>query len=42
LTRDLTVPVPDDDPDLRVDEDPLGDLFTPLDDGDGGPHRADE
>ncbi|PTM42674.1 condensin subunit ScpB [Bosea sp. 124] len=42
LTRDLTVPVPDDDPDLRADEDPLGDLFTPLDDGDGGPHRADE
>jgi segregation and condensation protein B len=33
LTRDLTVPVPDDDPDLRADEDPLGDLFTPLDDG---------
>jgi segregation and condensation protein B len=31
LTRDLTVPVPDDDPDLRADEDPLGDLFTPLD-----------
>lgn len=42
LTRDLAVPVPDDDPDLRADEDPLGDLFTPLDDGDGGPHRADE
>ncbi|SEG79982.1 segregation and condensation protein B [Bosea lathyri] len=42
LTRDLTVPVPDDDPDLRADEDPLGDLFSPLDDGDGGPHRADE
>ena len=31
LTRDLSVPVPDDDPDLRADEDPLGDLFTPLD-----------
>jgi segregation and condensation protein B len=31
LTRDMTVPVPDDDPDLRADEDPLGDLFTPLD-----------
>lgn len=31
LTRDLTVPVPDDDPELRADEDPLGDLFTPLD-----------
>lgn len=41
LTRDLTVPVPDDDPYLRADEDPLGDLFTPLDDGDGGPHGAD-
>ncbi|AMJ63533.1 segregation and condensation protein B [Bosea sp. PAMC 26642] len=41
LSRDLTVPVPDDDPDLRADEDPLGDLFTPLDDGDGGPHGAD-
>ena len=33
LTKDLTVPMPDDDPDLRADEDPLGDLFTPLDDG---------
>ncbi|KRE15030.1 segregation and condensation protein B [Bosea sp. Root381] len=42
LTRDLAVPVPDDDPDLRADEDPLGDLFTPLDDGDAGPHGADE
>ena len=42
LTRDLTVPVPDDDPDLRADEDPLGDLFTPLDDSDGGPHGAGE
>lgn len=42
LTRDLAVPVPDDDPDLRGDEDPLGDLFTPLDDGDSGPHGADE
>ena len=31
LTRDLAVPVPDDDPELRADEDPLGDLFTPLD-----------
>ncbi len=36
LTRDLTVPVPDDDPGLRDDEDPLGDLFSPLDDGEGG------
>ena len=34
LAKDLTVPVPDDDPSLRDDEDPLGDLFTPLDDGD--------
>jgi segregation and condensation protein B len=42
LTKDLTVPIPDDDPDLRADEDPLGDLFTPLDDGDDAPHRADE
>lgn len=33
LTRDLTVPVPDDDAELRPDEDPLGDLFTPLDEG---------
>lgn len=39
LTRDLTVPVPDDDPELRDDEDPLGDLFTPLDDGDEGPQQ---
>ncbi|CAM5767027.1 SMC-Scp complex subunit ScpB [Bosea minatitlanensis] len=35
LTRDLAVPVPDDDPSLRDDEDPLGDLFSPLDDGEG-------
>jgi segregation and condensation protein B len=42
LTKDLSVPVPDDDPELRADEDPLGDLFTPLDDGDGGPHGAEE
>jgi len=34
LAKDLTVPVPDDDPRLHDDEDPLGDLFTPLDDGD--------
>jgi len=34
LAKDLTVPVPDDDPSLRDDEDPLGDLFTPLDEGD--------
>lgn len=33
LSKDLSVPVPDDDPDLRVDEDPLGDLFSPLDEG---------
>jgi segregation and condensation protein B len=42
LSKDLSVPVPDDAPDLREDEDPLGDLFTPLDDGEGGPHTADE
>jgi segregation and condensation protein B len=42
LSRDMTVPVPDDDPDLRADEDPLGDLFTPLDDGEAEPHGADE
>lgn len=39
LTRDLIVPVPDDDPGLRDDEDPLGDLFSPLDDGEGGPQQ---
>jgi segregation and condensation protein B len=33
LSKDLSVPVPDDDPDLRADEDPLGDLFSPLDEG---------
>lgn len=42
LSKDLTVPVPNDGPDLQEDEDPLGDLFTPLDDGEGGPHTADE
>ena len=31
LTKDLTVPMPDDNPELTADEDPLGDLFTPLD-----------
>lgn len=40
LTRDLQVPVPDDDPGLRDDEDPLGDLFSPLDDGEGGPQQG--
>jgi segregation and condensation protein B len=40
LTRDLAVPVPDDDPGLRDDEDPLGDLFSPLDDGEGGPQQG--
>ncbi|KUL96736.1 hypothetical protein DK26_07405 [Bosea sp. WAO] len=34
LSKDLSVPIPDDDPDLRADEDPLGDLFSPLDEGD--------
>lgn len=42
LSRDLTVPVPDDDPELRADEDPLGDLFAPLDGGEGAAHGADE
>lgn len=42
LAKGLTVPVPDDDPGLRGDEDPLGDLFTPLDDGDAAPHGAGE
>lgn len=40
LTRDLAVPVPDDDPSLRDDEDPLGDLFSPLDDGEGGSQQG--
>ncbi|MCR4521908.1 MULTISPECIES: SMC-Scp complex subunit ScpB [Bosea] len=40
LTRDLAVPVPDDDPGLRDDEDPLGDLFSPLDDGEGGSQQG--
>lgn len=40
LTRDLAMPVPDDDPGLREDEDPLGDLFGPLDDGEGGPQQG--
>lgn len=40
LTRDLAVPVPDDDPSLRDDEDPLGDLFGPLDDGEGGSQQG--
>ncbi|MBN9454550.1 MAG: SMC-Scp complex subunit ScpB [Bosea sp.] len=39
VTRDLAVPIPDDDPSLRDDEDPLGDLFSPLDDGEGGPQQ---
>ncbi len=42
LAKELNVPVPDDDPDLRADEDPLGDLFAPLDDGDGPPHTAED
>ncbi|MCO5093059.1 SMC-Scp complex subunit ScpB [Bosea sp. (in: a-proteobacteria)] len=40
LTRELTVPVPDDDPSLRDDEDPLGDLFSPLDDGESGQQQG--
>ncbi len=42
LPKGLSVPVPDDDPSLRGDEDPLGDFFTPLDDGDAAPHGAGE
>ncbi len=42
LSKDLAMPVPDDDPDLRADEDPLGDLFSPLDEGDASPHSAEE
>ena len=42
LSKDLTVPIPDDGPDLQEDEDPLGDLFTPLDDGGDPPHTPDE
>lgn len=34
LPRGLDVPVPSDDPSLRGDEDPLDDLFSPLDGGD--------
>lgn len=37
LSRDLTVPVPDDHPSLQDNEDPLGDLFAPLDGGDDPP-----
>jgi segregation and condensation protein B len=42
LSKELSVPIPDDDPGLRADEDPLGDLFAPLDDGDGAPHGAED
>jgi segregation and condensation protein B len=42
LAKELTVPVPDDDPDLRADEDPLGDLFSPLDDGEASPHSPED
>ena len=37
ISRDLSIPLPDDDPDLREDEDPLDDLFAPLDPGDPDP-----
>ncbi len=37
ISRDLSIPMPDDDPDLRDDEDPLEDLFAPLDPGDPDP-----
>ena len=38
LPTDLSVPVPSDDVDLRDDEDPLEDMFQPLDDSDTPPH----
>lgn len=41
LPNDLSVPVPSDDLNLRDDEDPLEDLFQPLDDSDAAPHSPD-
>ena len=41
LPNDLSVPVPSDDLSLREDEDPLEDLFQPLDAGDEAPHSAE-
>jgi segregation and condensation protein B len=38
LPNDLSVPVPSDDLSLRDDEDPLDDLFQPLDETDAPPH----
>ena len=38
--HDIAIPVPDDDPSLREDEDPLGDLFAPLDGGDDPPQTG--
>jgi segregation and condensation protein B len=40
LPTELLVPSPSDDPALQEDEDPLEDLFQPLDAGDGVPHRG--
>ncbi len=40
LSKSLSVPVPNDDPDLREDEDPLEDMFGPLDAGDPEPHST--
>lgn len=41
LPKGLDVPQPSDDPDLRDDEDPLDDLFAPLEGGDGPAGRGD-
>lgn len=38
LSKALSVPVPSDSDELGPDEDPLEDLFAPLDDGDGPTH----
>jgi segregation and condensation protein B len=35
ITKDMMIPNPSDDATLREDEDPLEDLFSPLDAGDG-------
>jgi segregation and condensation protein B len=37
ITKDMMVPSPSDDATLREDEDPLEDLFSPLDGGDAEP-----
>lgn len=41
VPKELTVPVPSDDEGLRDDEDPLDDLFSPLDAGDEAPHSPE-